>query len=147
MRLTNIYLITALAISFTSQPLRAEEEGGSAKIGPDQAITMFDPEKGIQLSDLAIKNIGIKTQSLLNSTAIQVPISSLVYFQDDVGVYRLRDQWFNLVKVQVLSKTAREAQLKTSDIGSKDQVVTQGTALLRVAHLEASEGEGNGHDD
>lgn len=102
-----------------------ETSGG---VGPNNAVTAADEHDGIKLSPKAIEVIGLKTAAYDG----QVPASALVFYQNNSGVYRLKEDWFKLVPV--------------SNLGVGDQIVIQGTGLLRVADLDAFSGEvGHGH--
>lgn len=146
-------LKTPLAIAccvfcyFLNHAFADEDEGGSAKIGPDQAITKFDFQQGIQLSDLAQKFLEIKYQSVSNGRVQVVPKGALVHFQDDIGVYRFRNKWFKLVHINVMSSDLSKVTIQTDELMPTDQIVSQGVPLLRVADIEASGGKDEGHGD
>ena len=53
------------------------------------------------------------------------------------GVYRLRDGWFKLVKIQIMSKGNEQAFIKSSELKSGDSIVVKGAALLRVSEMDA----------
>jgi hypothetical protein len=90
------------------------------------------------LSGLKISSQGVHT----------VPARSLVYFQDEVGVYRLRNGWYKLVEIPAPEKKLSGAELvtiRTEELQPGDQVIQTGVPLLRVAELEAWGGSGDGH--
>ncbi len=120
-------------------------EEGSSRVGPDKSITAATREDGIQLALQAVKQLGLKTTAASGAETFSVPAKSVVQFQDENGVYRLRDGWYKLVEVALLSKTSSEFTIRTREIKSSDQIVTEGVPLLRVAELEAWGGSGDGH--
>lgn len=122
------------------------EEKASGGVGPGKAVTEADPDQGLKLSEKTIQLFEVATKPL-GAFPFSVPISSLVYYQEEIGVYRLRDGWFKLIEVKLLSKSGKQAMLESSDLMSADQIVIQGAALLRVAELDAFNGgeEGHGH--
>lgn len=104
-----------------------EEEESTGGVGPGNAVTAADEHDGIKLSDKAKKVIGLNTEIFGGGDVMK---SALVFHQDHVSVYRFKDDWFKLIPV---------AELKVGD-----QVVVSGTALLRVAELDAFSTE-SGH--
>lgn len=126
-------LIVALAVA---------DEGGEApaNVGEGKAIVAADAKTGLKLSEAAAKTLGLKTME----AARRVPASALVYFHDEVGVYRLRGGWYKLVEVEIVSK-GREVVIETDELKPGDRIVVAGAALLRVAELDAFGGEEAGH--
>lgn len=121
-----------------------QKEGPPSDVGPDKAVTAASKEEGIKLSDVAEKNIEIKTQAIAAAgRALSLPSSVLVYSQADVGIYRLRNGWFKFVSVKVLKKSSSSVTLESSEIKEGDSVVTSGADLLKLAELNVwSGGEG-----
>lgn len=122
-----------------------EEEEGGARFGPGKAITAANKKDGIQLSEKAVKTLGLNYISVTGDGIFKIPVKSAVFFKDEVGVYRFRHGWHKLIDVELVSKTATEAVVKTSEIKSGDQIAKDGVPLLRAAELEAWGGSGDGH--
>ncbi len=122
-----------------------EEEEGSSRVGPGKAITEASKKNGIRLSEKAVKTIGIRTETVNSENTHKISPKSLVYFQDEVGFYRLRDGLYKLVEVKVEKKSVTEAIVRTSELKPGDHVVVDGVGLLRTAELEAWGGSGDGH--
>lgn len=97
-----------------------EEEESTGGVGPGNAVTAADEHDGIKLSDKAQNAIGLKTETFTGGDVMK---SALVFHQDKVSVYRFKDGWFKMIPV--------------TDLKAGDQVVVSGTALLRVAELDA----------
>jgi hypothetical protein len=53
---------------------------------PGKAVYEISSELGMKLTDRALKNIEVQTKKLPDGGALVAPTSSLVYFQDQVGV-------------------------------------------------------------
>lgn len=123
-----------------------EEEEGAGSIGPGKAIEEASPAKGFRLSAKALKTLELKTVTAGNPQRLVVPKSGIVTFGADRGVYRLRDNFFKLVDIKVLEKRPTEWVVQASNLLTSDQIVVQGTGLLRVTDLEASGGGAGGHD-
>lgn len=104
----------------------AEERRVSSDVGPGKAVTAADSKRGIQLSEKALKALGIKTRKASGA----IPKEALVISRENAGVYRLREGWFQL--------------LPKEQLRAGDEFVVEGAELLRVAELAAFEGSG-GH--
>lgn len=124
-----------------------EAEEASSNVGPGNAVTAADPERGLQLSPEALQTLKIGSVSVPANGVI--PKSAIVTFKDEVGVYRLRDCWFKLVEGSAKNRNTGVVFIphRSSDLRSGDSVVVHGAPLLRVAELDAfSTGEaGHGH--
>lgn len=118
-----------------------EEEESTGGVGPNNAVTAADEHEGIKLSPKAMEFIGLKTEAYNGQ---MIPKASLVFYQDKVGIYRLRDGWFKLVPVTF--SVSEPSIPQSADLRPGDQIVVQGTGLLRVAELDAFSGEvGHSH--
>lgn len=125
-----------------------DEEAQSPGVGPGKAIPEANHEKGFRLSDTAVKTIGVKTSAIqVGAAGATVPKQALVFFQGEVGVYRVKDGWHKLIEVQIASRGKDTVSLRAGELKSGDQIAIEGVALLRVADLDASGGneEGHGH--
>lgn len=113
------------------------------------AMAGADHHIGIRLSDQAIQRLGIQTHKIA-TLPLKIPRSSLVFFQEDIGVYRLRKGWFKLVELKNFSPSPTGIHFIPTDSAEfkiGDHIVVSGAALLRVAELDAFGGgeEGHGH--
>ncbi len=124
----------------------AEEEHGATRFGPHKAITAANKKDGIKLSPSALKTLGIESFTLRGNTNRQtLPLKAVVFFQDELGVYRMKDGWFKLIEVSLISKTSTEAIILSDILKSGDHITLNGVPLLRAAELEAWGGSGDGH--
>lgn len=119
-----------------------EESGAKSK------YVQADEKRGVRLDPVILKQFAIETARLkpLSKRNFQVPISSLVSFEQSTGVYILRNGWYNLLPVRILKKSNRRAIIQ-GRILPGDRVVIRGAGMLRLIHLEAfgASGEGHGH--
>lgn len=122
-----------------------EEEEGGSRFGPGKAITAANKKDGIQLSEKASKTLGLSYVTVSGNGTFRVPLKSVVFSQDEVGIYRFKAGWHKLLDVELVSKTASEAVIKTPELNSGDQIAKDGVPLLRAAELEAWGGSGDGH--
>lgn len=118
------------------------EEESTGGVGHDNAVTTANEEKGIQLAPKAVQAIGLQTTEISET---KVPESALVFYQDKVGVYRLRDGWYRLIPLNRAVDGGGYA-LPGAEFLPGDRLVIAGAALLRVAELDAfSEEVGHEH--
>lgn len=121
------------------------EEEAAPDVGPGKGVEAFGHD-GMKLSAKAAESMGFRSTEVSGRDSFRVPIQSLVYFQDDVGVYRLRGGWIKMAHVEVMEKTKKDALLRSRDLKQGDHVVVAGAAALRVVELDLTSGEvGHGH--
>jgi len=118
--------------------------------GTGKAVLKADEKKGIQLSEKALETIGIKVKILSRFRAgaanrYNVPSASLVYYEDKSGIYIRRGPWFNLIDVKIIKKGRKITTIRTSGAAMGDLIVVHGSALMRLAQLEAFGASGHGH--
>lgn len=123
-------LIFIFLCSLFSQPSFSEER-------PGKAVFEISSELGMRIADKALKNIEVKTVEIDTTSDHSVPLSSLVHFQDQVGVYQLRQGWFKLINIQIIKKYGLQAIIRSSELKAKDEIVVSGAELLRVAEMDA----------
>lgn len=103
---------------------------------PAPAVSESSADKGFRLSPQALKTLEVKTQPVGSGRArLELPAGALVYFQDRVGVFRLRDGWFKFIEVRLPERPASSAKILSIELAAGDQVVTRGAALLRVMQI------------
>jgi len=107
----------------------SEEQSVSSDVGPGKAVTAADPKQGIQLAVKAVEALGLQTRKV-SALPVLVPKEGLVISREKTAVYRVREGWYKLVPL--------------SDLRVGDEMVIQGSDLLRVADLAAFE-SGGGH--
>lgn len=117
------------------------EEESTGGVGHDNAVTAADEDKGIQLAPKAVQAIGILTSQI---SGTKVPESALVFYQNKVGVYRLRDGWYRLIPLNRVVDGSGYALPRAAFLPG-DRLVIAGVALLRVSELDAFSEE-TGHD-
>ena len=115
----------------------ARSSDGQQAEEPQKAVLEASSEKGLRLSEKAIQTLELASSPSGSRSVHSVLNDSLVHFQDQVGVYRLRDGWYKLVAVKVLEWGAARTSVASDALRPGDQVVTHGTALLRVAEMAA----------
>lgn len=121
------------------------EEEASPNVGPGKGVEAFGHE-GMKLSAKAATSLGLKTSPIAGSGAVKVPASALVFFQDEVGVYRSRGGWIKLVEVELGDRTRRDAVVRSKELKPSDQLVVAGAAAIRVIELDLTSGDvGHGH--
>ena len=146
------WVFLALTLSFFLVPSRnllADEDEAPSSVGPRKAITALSEKEGFQLSEKAQRRLNLRFLTLAQSAPYRVPAQALVYSQFELGVYRLRQGWFKFVHVEKTSSPQPSdvsLSILSSELQAGDQIVIQGTGLVRAADLEAFGGHEGGHD-
>ena len=107
----------------------------SAEERPGKAVFLTSPESGMKISEKALKNIEVKLMKF--SPAQAFPVESIVRFQDQTGVYRVRQGWFKLVPVQFKNTNERRVSIQSKDLQAGDEIAVHGADLLRVSEMDA----------
>ena len=102
-----------------------------------KAVYETSPEQGMKISDIGLKNIEVTLGKVAGSSSFNIPLTGLVYFQDNIGIYRVREGWFKFIKIKLKSKNADHALIESADLRAGDQFAIHGADLLRVAELDA----------
>jgi hypothetical protein len=125
-----IAVLIALSGCGRSSDGRKDEE-------PQKAVLESSQEKGLRLSEKALQTLEVASIPSSTKSIHGVLNDSLVHFQDQVGIYRLRDGWYKLIPVKVLESGAARSSVASDELRPGDRVVTHGTALLRVTEMAA----------
>lgn len=125
----------------------SEKKGEPSNFGAGKGVIDANEKDGIKLSPKAVEKLGLKTEKIASSHLHTLPLGSLIYFQEEVGVYRLRSGFFKLIEGKVVKKKSGMVTLEASGLVAGDQVVTQGAALLRLTDLNIWSGSGDGDAD
>lgn len=124
------------------------DDHGEEKFGKGKAILEVKKEgKLFKLAAGAIKTLKIESIKLDSDTnnTYEVPASSVVDFQDEIGVYKRKGNWFELVDIKIINMGKYSSRIQSKNLSKGDEIISKGVALLRVAHLEASGQGGKGH--
>ena len=119
--------------------VRSEENSGP--VDSEKGVLEAVPEKGIRLSEKALKTLEISAAPLDGASSHRIPTTALVYYQDHVGVYRLRNGWYKLIEVKIEDKSPKSTLVRSAGLKPDDEIVVTGVALLRVAEMDAFGGE------
>ena len=121
-------------------------EEGSINVGPDKGVISFDEHDGFVLSKEALANFEIKSVILKGKEPWSLPTASLLLTGDEKNMYRLRENAFKRIDIQIVRKEPSVVQIKSKDLQAGDSIVIQGVGFLRVAELDVTSGEsGHGH--
>jgi hypothetical protein len=120
--------------SAADEPTSAKES--NVRAGSHLAVEAANLTSGFRLNEKAKKNIGVVHQPL-GSSPYTLPASCLVYFGDQVGVYRFRQGWFKLVSISIDKKgPGNSVTFSGGAFQAGDEVAVQGAALLRVTEMD-----------
>lgn len=136
MRILPIFLIGFLATS-----LVASDEGAESGKLP-ASVLRHDLEQGFQLSDAALKRLGIRFEALEGVGPWEIPQGALVRIKRSVGVYREVNGYLTFVVVETFGVGAR-VRVRSDDLRAGDRIAVEGGAFLRVIDLDLS---GSGGD-
>lgn len=102
-------------------------------------------EEGFELSEVAQRNFGVKTQKLEGSGPWPVSSTAVVRSNEEVNLYRFRDGRFFRVDFEIVSQSPEQLKVLSQDLQAGDAVVLQGIGFLRIAEIAASGGVEHGH--
>ena len=124
-------------------------EHGDEGFGEGKAITEVRNEgESFKLADEAQSLLGLGYNTIKKSVSNNVyivPTKSIIYFNDEKGIFVKNNGWFKLVDVKLVKKDSKWSQVRSRDLSLGQKIVVSGTGLLRVAHLQASGQGGQGH--
>lgn len=92
----------------------------NAEINTKKAVYEISEKDGFKVSAVGLKNIDVMIKPLVKTRPIVLPATSLVYLKEQIGVYRLRGDWFKLVFVEVERKNESDAQVKSRELNEGD---------------------------
>ena len=138
-----IMLIMAIFLGLSiSKDLYADsDESSEPFFGKGKAIEEIKKDGNLfKLSKKSVSALGIQSikVKVKDNNIYEVPTSSIVYFQDQVGVYKATGRWFELYKVKIILKEKNLTKISAKGLSHGDEIVFKGVALLRIANLQAS---------
>ena len=137
----SFFCLSLINITYATEVSKEKMPSG---VGPGKAILEATKKEGLRLSEKALKNLEVVTAPIPSSGSLRLSLSSLIYSQSEVGVYRLRTGWFKYIEVKIISKTPTEAIVRTSELRPSDQVAISGGDLLKLADLNVWSGDEGG---
>lgn len=141
MKIVLSILLTLIPLaSFGSDDHGGGTEDTSERFGPGKAIEAFDKEQGFKLSEKAIKNLGVKFESLKGPGPWRVPTRALVHIKQSQGIYRRFDGWISLVLVKVVRNEGASAFIRSEDLEPDDEIAAAGSQFLRMTDSDLNAG-------
>lgn len=122
-----------------------EEESGEKNVGPNKGVTSFDEDKGFTLSEEAKKTFALQTQMLKGQGPWTLPTSAILLTGEETNIYRVRDDAFKRIDVEVVKKAQGQVQIQSRELRNGDAVVTQGVGFIRIAEADVTSGESGHH--
>lgn len=126
----NIVLVFGLLGLLACQQAEPESHEGHSQ----DAVLESSEERGFRLSPQALQTLGIETSPFPPGGIEKIPASALVYFRDEVGVYRLREGWFRLVALD-----------HPEELQNGDAIAVRGAPFLRVTDMSLFGEQISGH--
>ncbi len=126
------------------------DDDGMTSTGKEFAVVRADKTEGIQLSETARINIGLKKGQYMpryrrGYNYYLLPAQSLLFFENQTAVYVARNHWLRMIHVKILKKYKDSYLVQCRYFRSQDRLIVAGLALLRLTHLDAFGASGNGH--
>lgn len=134
----SIAIITIISLTFFQVGFASGEKdtGTTVEIKKGGAVTAFSKEDGFKLSEKAVKNLGVRFNTLSGSGSWMIPKSALVRIKHSTGVYRKWDGWITMVLVKVLNQTNETVTIKSVDLQDQDKVAITGVPFLRMTEAD-----------
>lgn len=121
-----------------------DDHGSGKAVGKGKAITEVDKVKGFKLSKEAIKALGLKLQTVDGST-FSITKKTLITSKNKKGVYRFRGGFFKLLETKILKEEKGGYKVEVKGVDFGDQIVVDGTGLLRVTDVYSTDKSSYGH--
>lgn len=122
-----------------------EQEEENSKVGPGKGIVKADEKLGFILSNEALKNFEVKTIKLEGTGPWGVPLSARMLSKEEINIYRVRNGFIKRIDFSLMEKKGSLIKIKSSDLQSGDEVITNGVGFVRIAELTAYGGAPEGH--
>lgn len=143
-----LLILPFLQIAFLSSSAFSDDDHEPKTFSENTAIVeVQDHGKKFKLSVKATKALNLKFDEIkfLTNDSFEIPSTALVSFGESLGVFVVRDGWYELILVKTSSQKKSTIKISSTQLKKSDQIVVSGVPLLRVAHLEASGEGGEGH--
>lgn len=124
-----------------------DDHGGSS-VGADKAITKIEDEGNhFWLSEEAEKSLSLSSTVFdkNKSNSFKLPHSAIVHFRYQAGIYIKENGGYKFVECKIVRKYKDNSLIQIKISKKKIEAIIAGTALLRVAHLQATGQGGKGH--
>lgn len=116
----------------------------SEKIGPDKAIVSAKRIDGLKFSETAIKTLGLSYVQMTTNNSI--PESAVIYSQDKIGIYRLRNGYNKFIEIKLKNKSSTNVTIQENkDITIEDKIAISGVSFIRNAEIDLNNKEDVGH--
>lgn len=130
----NLFVIFLLVFAFKAFAEEVEE-GKKGRVGPGKAVIEATEKEGLKISEKALKNLDLEFVTASHSSALTVPMTALVRFQDFSAIYRERAGWFKMVEIEPTVRGST-AHFTSKDISPGDRIVIRNSGFIRVIDLD-----------
>lgn len=115
------------------------EMGGN--VGPKKGVQAVSHEEGMTIAPAAVKRLDLQTTTLEGNPPWLVSKEGLIFSKDDKFVYLAKDNKYKSIQVEATPVGNGNYKINSWKLKAQDQIVIKGTSLLRIAELDAGEGE------
>lgn len=116
----------------------------SKAVGAGKAITKVTEDGAIELSQKAVKTLGIESKKI-SSKLVEIPKDVIVSSKAFVGVYIKRGELFKLIPAAIKEKRENSFLVELSDFKALDEIIIKGVALLNIADVYSKDKSNYGH--
>lgn len=148
MKKVSLYFFSLFFLCFQTE-VYPHGDGGEmgGNVGSNKGIQAVSHEEGMTVAPQAIKRLGLDNITLGNPPWI-ISKEGLIFSKDDKFVYLFKNGKYKSIKVDAIQKSSEKYQINSLQLKSNDQILIKGTALLRIAELDAaSEEQEEGEDE
>ena len=115
-----------------------DDHGGGKAIGKGKAVEEVDEVKGLKLSKEAIKTLQLKLLNV-DGDEFMIEKTTLITSKESKGVYRFRGGFFKLLPIETIKEVNGKYLVKVKGVDFGDQIVINGTGLLRIADVYSTD--------
>lgn len=148
-----LIIVTSIGISMGALSLNAQddhghghedEHGRGKNVGSGRAILEVSEAEGFRLSKEAFQVLDIKFKDA-EQDRIQIKKDVLVSYQNKMGVYRYRNEFFKFIPVTIKEQKQDQYLVQSPSLQSGDKVVTSPVGLIRITDVYSTDTAEYGH--
>ena len=118
----------------------------SSTRGKHRAVMRAEPERGIQLSDVAISTCGISFEPIrFDKGRASIDPHSIVHHGFEREIYLRSGNWIRPYSVEILNRENGRLEVSVPDAPASADIVHRRANIVRLAYREAFGASGSGH--
>jgi len=117
-------------------------------LGKKAIIEVRSIDAAFRLSAAAKQALLIRSHAMeVSKQRAWVPLSSLVEYQQHLGIFVVQNQWYRLIPVRQINRTRKGAWVSSNELSTDQDLVIVGISMLRIAYLDALSQTGRGETE